>query len=262
MIRHATTLLLLILLALTGCAKTPTEPRQITVMTYNIHHAEGTDGKLDLERIAGVIRSADADFVALQEVDVGTKRTHGVNQARELGRLTRMRPFFSAAMPFQGGQYGNAILSRFSTPSGHWRAVQLPHQPGGRREPRAAVSVAIVELTEFISTHLDHTPEPSDRLAQAEAINRELAREGDDTPAILAGDFNCTPDSPPMVELLKQWTLVSGGGPSIPSSQPSKSIDHVLVRPAERWRVVSSRVIDEPVASDHRPVVVTLELLP
>jgi endonuclease/exonuclease/phosphatase family metal-dependent hydrolase len=38
-------------------------------------------------------------------------------------------------------------------------------------------------------------------------------------------------------------------------------VDHVLVRPAESWRVLESRVFDEPVASDHRPVLVVLEWL-
>ena len=28
----------------------------ITVISYNIHHGEGTDGKLDLQRIADVVK--------------------------------------------------------------------------------------------------------------------------------------------------------------------------------------------------------------
>ena len=43
--------------------------RQLRVMTYNIHHGEGTDGRIDLERIAKVIRDAKPDLVALQEVE-------------------------------------------------------------------------------------------------------------------------------------------------------------------------------------------------
>ncbi len=44
-------------------------------MTYNIHHGEGTDGKLDLERIAALIKQEQADIVALQEVDRSATRT-------------------------------------------------------------------------------------------------------------------------------------------------------------------------------------------
>ena len=40
---------------------------QLRVLCYNIHHAEGVDGKLDLPRIARVILSAKPDLVALGE---------------------------------------------------------------------------------------------------------------------------------------------------------------------------------------------------
>src|SRR3954470_22759943 len=43
--------------------------RPLTVMSFNIHHAEGTDGVLDLSRIAQVIKNNGADVVGLQEVD-------------------------------------------------------------------------------------------------------------------------------------------------------------------------------------------------
>ena len=253
----------LVVLSLTGCAGQQARPTQLTVLTYNIHHAEGTDKKLDLERIANVIRALEPDLVALQEVDVRTKRTGGVDQAAELARLTKMEHAYGPTMDFQGGEYGNAVLSRL--PIRLSSTVQLPHQEGGRREPRAALAATIRREPPdgrdivFISTHFDHTGEPSDRLAQAKAVNAQLGS----SPAlsILAGDFNCEPGSAPMVELEKQWTLVSGGSSSYPAAPPSKSIDHVLVRPGNRWKVIESRVIEEPVASDHRPVLVTLELL-
>ena len=41
----------------------------LKVMSYNIHHGEGTDRRLDLERIAAVIADSGADIVALHELD-------------------------------------------------------------------------------------------------------------------------------------------------------------------------------------------------
>lgn len=257
-------LIALVFVGLAGCTGQPARPVELTVLTYNIHHAEGTDKKLDVERIANVIRALEPDLVALQEVDVGTKRTDGVDQAAELGRMTGMQHAHGPSMDFQGGKYGNAILTRI--PLQLSTVVPLPHRPGGQREPRAALA-ATVRLGPpdgrdivFISTHFDHTGEASDRVAQAEAVNAQLGS----SPAlsILAGDFNCEPGSPPMVELEKQWTRVSDGGNSYPSAGPSKGIDHILVRPGDRWRVIESTVIAEPVASDHRPVMVKLKLLP
>ena len=38
----------------------------IRVMTYNIHHAEGMDGNINLDRIASLIHSAKVDLVGLK----------------------------------------------------------------------------------------------------------------------------------------------------------------------------------------------------
>jgi endonuclease/exonuclease/phosphatase family metal-dependent hydrolase len=83
---------------------------ELRVLTWNIHHGEGVDGKLDLARIGAVIRNARPDVVALQEVDVRTERLKGRDTVRELERLTGMRGVFGASMAFQGGGYGNAVL--------------------------------------------------------------------------------------------------------------------------------------------------------
>ena len=243
------------LVTIGGCAP---KPRELTVMTYNIHHGEGMDKKLDLARIARVIRDQKPDLVALQEVDAGTNRTNHVMQAAELGRLTSMHHAYGAAMDFDGGKYGDAVLSRYKIVES--RVISLGYRPGNRREPRVAVMAIVAlpggERIAFISTHLDHTANSPDRLEQAQAINEQTrdVRE----PAILGGDFNCEPGSPPMAELQKDWSVVSDRDSSLtcPADQPRTKIDHVLVKPAKRWRVVDARVIDERVASDHRPVVV------
>ena len=50
-------------------------PVTLRVMTYNIHHGEGLDGRVDTARIAELIKQERADIVALQEVDKGVRRT-------------------------------------------------------------------------------------------------------------------------------------------------------------------------------------------
>src|ERR1700687_6094305 len=68
---------------------------KVRVMTYNIHVGVGMDKKMDLQRIADVINQEHPDLVALQEVDRGVKRTHGVDEIAELGRMTRMEYAFA-----------------------------------------------------------------------------------------------------------------------------------------------------------------------
>ena len=52
----------------------PDVPSRLRVLTYNIHHGEGTDGQFDLGRIAEVMLSAQPDLVALQERAAGRGR--------------------------------------------------------------------------------------------------------------------------------------------------------------------------------------------
>lgn len=239
----------------------PAVPSTVRVLTYNIHHGEGTDGQFDLPRLADVIKSAEPDLVALQEMDEGTERASGVDQLAELGRSTGMYATFGKAMDFQGGGYGVGVLSRWPILSTDNRPL-----PGSLdREPRTALTVEVkmsesAPLLEFTSTHLDQGRELGDRVAQAYALNERLVR-GDRRPTILAGDTNSGAESEVMQILDGQWTNASPPDPpSIsPTGRPQFRVDYVLVRPAGGWRVIDSRVVDAPVASDHRPVLVVLE---
>jgi endonuclease/exonuclease/phosphatase family metal-dependent hydrolase len=239
------------------------EPTRIRVLSYNIRHGEGMDGKLDLERIAKVIRSVDPDVVALQEVDRGVKRTNGVDEPAELGRLTKMAPIFERNIPFQGGDYGNAVLSRL--PVTDHRNVHVPSHYVG--EQRGAL---VVELTapdarrtplRFIATHIDYRPNDAERMESVKRIE-EVAREKPTVPTLLVGDLNSMPDSRVMKAFGENWTRTDSTPlPTYPADKPERQIDYVLVRPAPRWKVVETRVLDEPLASDHRPLLVVLELL-
>jgi len=229
----------------------------LRVLCYNIHHGEGTDKKLDLPRIARLIRAADPDLVALQELDDKTKRTGGVDQTAELARLTGLHGAFGKAIDHDGGGYGQAILSRF--PLGEASVHALPGMP--KQEARIAFEVRLKidgrDLS-FVTTHLDHQL-AAERERQTAKLNELFANT--DRPVILTGDLNTTPDSKAFATLTAKWTDATAGKAllTVPVNRPTSQIDHVLFRPAERFRVVSAVVVDEPVASDHLPVLVVLE---
>lgn len=236
------------------------EPLRVRVLTYNIHHGEGMDGKIDLTRIASVIKRWTPDVVALQEVDKSTSRSHSVDQATELGRLTGMHAVFGKAMDYAGGQYGEAILSRF--PLTEVKVHALPFTPGN--EPRCALA-AHVRLGQagpeivFVGTHLEHA-KATLRLCQSNKLN-PLIVAANPLPTILAGDFNDVPDGTAIRVLKPYWVDASAKqpDPTCPSARPKTKIDYVFFRPARAWRVVEQQVVDEPVASDHRPLLVVLE---
>jgi endonuclease/exonuclease/phosphatase family metal-dependent hydrolase len=257
---NQTRLSLVLLLVLTASARgDQASPVTIRVLTYNIHHGEGADGRIDLPRLAEIINGARPDIVALQEVDQGTERSGGVNQLTELERLTKMHGEFGKAMDYFGGGYGVAVLSRWrlSKPGNHL----LASSPD--REPRTALTVQVRAgergpVVQFTSTHLDQGRESELRLHQAMSLN-ELLVHGNGMPSILAGDTNARPDTDVMQLLGEQWINASADTVPPPTGRPRPRGDHVLFRPADDWRVVESTLIDDIVASDHRPLLVVLE---
>lgn len=82
------------------------------VMSYNVHNCIGLDNVRDYNRIAEVIKQADPDVVALQELDSMTQRNNGVYALKELETFTGMHGIFVSAIPFQGGSYGIGLLSK------------------------------------------------------------------------------------------------------------------------------------------------------
>lgn len=245
--------------------KTAQGRNSLRLMTYNIHHGEGMDAKLDLERLAKVITGCRPDLVAVQEVDVKTRRSEGVDQAAELARLTGMHYAFGKFMDFDGGEYGQMVLSKF--PIAKVRNLPLPAGP----EPRAALAVDL-NLDDdgpagsgrlvFVGNHFYATEE--ERVAQALRLTELLAEEiTGGVPVILAGDFNSTPESKPMAILGKHWLdpTLGKNHHTWPSDRPRVEIDHILYFPAPRFKFVKSKVLVEKIASDHRPVLTVLKLL-
>lgn len=243
--RACVMLLLAVALARGAAAATP-----LRVLSYNIHHGRGTDGVVDLERIAGVIRGCAADVVLLQEVDDRTDRTGRIDQTAELGRLTGLHAEFGRQIDFQGGRYGQAILSR--TPLEEPRVHVLSGDPD--RETRIAFSVRTTVAGRplvVVGTHLHHR-DPTARLEQARAIEALDLGAG---PAILGGDLNAVPGSEPLAALLASWrSTTDEPQPTFPAGEPVRQIDFILYRAAGVLEPGEVRVLDEPVASDHRPI--------
>jgi endonuclease/exonuclease/phosphatase family metal-dependent hydrolase len=237
------------------------DPRTLRVMTYNIHITRGMDNKFDPARIADVIKRNDVDVVALQEVDNKARRSGGVDQLAELAKLTGMHGVFGKARDYDGGEYGQAILSR--KPIEHMDVHKLPGATG--QEERIAMVARIPQdkpLPDliFVGTHLHHMGEEH-RLPQAAELDRILREHATkrEPPVMLLGDLNATPDSEVMNRLRATWEdATAKAGMSFPADKPDRKIDYVLLPKGHGWEVVSGKVVDEPMASDHRPVVVEL----
>ncbi len=244
----------------------PPKSQSLRVMTYNIYGARATSpaNAADLDAIAEVIRRQNPDFVTLNEVDVFTNRTgKDVHQARDLAEKLGMEWHFSKAIDRDGGEYGDAVLSKY--PILEKRSYRLPcaaEQPGEDRS-LCVIRVQIDGKDLYVaSTHLDHLSGDASRLVQATEIRRirDTELEGD---LILCGDLNAIPSSNVIATMT---SFLTNTGPidqyTFPSDDPSRKIDYIMYAPIEHFGVQNCQVVsrgDQQVdgvdASDHRPVI-------
>ena len=229
----------------------------IRVLSYNIHHAEGVDGRLDLQRIAKIIKSVEPDVVALQEVDSRVKRSEEVDQPQELARLTGMQVVFGGNIDLQGGKYGNALLTRVECQSSENHPLPNIDQ-GEQRGVLDAIVKHNGESVRILATHFDHRRDPRERMASIELVNQLVAGRAD-MPSLLVGDLNAEFSSDVLDQARKLWKVSNAQRlPTIPVGKPKRQIDFVLCYPPARWQVEEVKVIDETTASDHRPILAVL----
>ena len=221
------------------------------------------------------------DLLALQEV----VRTGGLCQASWIAAHTQMTATFGAAsITNDGGEFGNAVLSRLPLIRSHRH--RLTDAATGN-EPRALISVEVEAFgrdLEFSSMHLSwRFDEGWIRERQVHDIADIVRPHSRDLPPIVCGDFNATPESAE-VQFMTELQLVdafAAANPSRPGyawnpgytwnnanpfaaaeQEPDRRIDYIFAG----VRVLSADVVcDEPRGgawpSDHFGVAAKL-LLP
>lgn len=256
-------------------SRNPKAPNlSITVITYNIHHGEGLDGKLRLQRVTDIIHALNADIVGLQEVDNHwSERSEFIDEAAVLASKLNMHRAYAANVdmgPLRPGQaqrqYGTAILSKHPILKSH--NTLLPNLEGSEQRGllEAVINVRGTPV-HFCNTHLqqdsaNQTSGQVQRTAQAKMIVDIMGQtEGS---IVLTGDFNAEPGSPELAPLYDRFNNVwekTGEGPGYthPSSNPRARIDHIFV---SHGLYVSSASVPinnlTRVASDHLPLVANL----
>ncbi len=220
--------------------------KSLKVMTYNIKNGFGMDDVRDPARIGTVIDKHMPDIVAVQEVDSMTNRSGKRYVLGELAAQTAMYPVYSPAIDYDGGKYGIGMLTKKKPMN--IKRIALP----GREEKRALL---ILEFEDYAvgCTHLSLTEE--DAFASTGIILEEAKRLMP-KPLVLMGDFNSLPDSPVMKALGKEFKYIGDlSTPTFPSNRPYERIDFIAVANCPDAFTYGTSVIDEQVASDHRPIV-------
>lgn len=241
---------LLVILAALLCVPT-LQARRMKLMTYNIHHGEGTDRKYAPERIARMILAEAPEVVALQEVDSATQRIKGHYVAGDIAQHTGMHATYAGAIPFQGGKYGIALLSKTAP-----KAVTRIPLPG--REEKRMLLVADFGPYVVCCTHLSLTEE--DRMNSIPTL-RKVLKKYRHKKVFVMGDFNDLPNSAFMNELGKHFQVLSSTiTPTFPNDVPTEVIDFVITRRGTNQpRATGMHITVGSVASDHCPLSVDVE---
>lgn len=222
----------------------------LKLMSYNIKNANGMDNVCNFQRIANVINNTSPDVVAIQEVDSMTNRSGQKYVLGEIAERTQMHGYFAPAIDYDGGKYGIGLLTK-QVPL-RLQSLPLP----GREEARTLI---LAEFTDYIycCTHMSLTEE--DRMKSLELV--KAFTSSSTKPLFLAGDMNAEPESGFIKKLQKDFQILSNPKQhTFPAPDPKETIDYIamLKQNAKGFAVISAKVINEPMASDHRPILVEL----
>ena len=241
-----------LLLSMLAMAASAHSQDYLKLMSYNIRNTKGMDNVRNVQRIANVINNEAPDVVAVQELDSMTTRSNQTYVLAEVAERTQMHANYAPAISFQGGKYGIGILSKEQPLS--IRTFPLP----GREEERMLMIAEFKDYL-FACTHLSLTEE--DRLASLDIIKNSASTSN--KPFFLAGDLNDTPDSKFIKSLQQDFQILTNTKkPTYPAPEPKETIDYIAAwkENTDNFANLSTQVVEEPLASDHRPITVTLRM--
>jgi endonuclease/exonuclease/phosphatase family metal-dependent hydrolase len=242
--------------------------RRLRLVTYNIHSCIGLDGRILPERIARIIGRLALDLVCLQEVDRGTGRSDGRDQAADLAEILGMRYVFLPLKVVDGGEYGIAVLSRLPFKIMKQDSFSST-DAGGRQEKRGAIWLELESdgrPVHLVNTHFGLTGRGRRRQLDCLFGAEWLADSFGESPLVVCGDFNSGLRSPIYRRLTARLIDArSGSGLPLPATfssiQPFLHLDHIFH--SRHFRVIEAQVrrsTDCRLASDHLPLFAELEL--
>lgn len=237
---------------------------ELTVMTYNIQSGRNLAQNQDIAHAISTVQKINPDILSLNEVHHCTEICPGGKcQAQAVAEALRYPYFrFGRSIDHMGGEYGNALISRFPIEEGE--VFLIPDIPEEERdcwfEPRTHLRCRLDLGGREILTLTSHYGLSDGEIRSAVRETLRLAG-GTELPLLFMGDLNAKPASPLLAPLFSVFTDsaagMEGAGFTFPSDHPRGKIDYLFhkngFRTLEAW-------VPETTDSDHRPFCARLAL--
>ncbi|MGH3759008.1 endonuclease/exonuclease/phosphatase family protein [Actinophytocola sp.] len=257
----------------------------LRVVTYNIHHGQPCcagvgENEPDIERTGRTLDAMDPDIVLLQETNLNHPEGNCRNQPGRLAEILGMNHVMGhnriAGTGCGTSATGNAILSRYPLeyldntplPRGDGETAACPNtKAGGAQRCLLSARVTVPGGPSLVvyTTHLEHQ-DTELRQRQARTMLDAIGSAGGRK--LLGGDFNHEPDG-----TIHGWVTDFGfsdawekrhgvrscgatNGCTYRADDPDRRIDYIYV--SSPFAVSGGAVRDAPIASDHRPLRMTL----
>lgn len=245
----------------------------LKVMTYNIHHGAGTDGKVDLDRIVNVVVREKPDLVSMNEI-YGEGPAFG-NQVEAIKSLLENKTgkkwyaAFGKNLEIPNGHYGNAIFSAYPILKQENRWLdRIPESNEQRGCLKTQVKIGKKPVN-FFTTHLAYQGNATTERSYSVATIMDWMKESQGY-SFLAGDFNAPPEEAAIqavkTSFLDSWAASHKPpeqGFSFSATQPKIRIDYIFAKDTSTLSVSTCYVPGDKLveqASDHRPVVAAFRL--
>jgi len=241
------------------------------LLNWNIDRGKHLDG------ILATIRENKPDICIFQEVDLGARRTQGMDVAEELAKTTGMNYAFApefeelSQSTQEGAAYhGQATLTtmpirssrilRFAHQSGFWKPNPLLISKLPLWQRREGGRIALVteldnggKMLVVYNLHLESRGSEQGRLLQLNEVLADAERYPPETPVIVAGDLNTKTRTSPVIPRLRQAGYRSAfGDRKVRTHMIIGDLDWIFARGAIQFE--DPRVYPEAHASDHFPI--------
>lgn len=229
---------------------------RLRVATWNIHACVGTDGQYDVDRVASVLASLNADIIGLQEVDWRRAGPDGGDAFDYLARQLGMNAVEGPNLHDHRGRYGNGLLTRLEVSD--VKNLKLSYK---EREPRGAIDTILRADTTRVRTLVTHLGlKFRERRFQVSALCEAVEAAADMDITLLLGDMNEWVNRRLMARAFTPAPFAQMiTGRTFPSCWPWFPLDCIFVTPGpDQYAVQVVKTPEARKASDHVPLVADL----